>query len=47
MQKLYIIFIFLFFSKLSATEFNGNFKQGSFILGKTEPETKVWIDKDS
>ena len=45
MQKLYIVIIFLFFSKLSAAEFKGDFKQGSFILGKTVPGTKVWIDK--
>ena len=27
-----------------ATEFQGNFKQGSFILGKTDPGSKVYID---
>mgnify|MGYP001208568649 CR=1 FL=1 len=28
-----------------ATEFQGSFKQGSFILGKTEPGSRVFIDK--
>jgi len=40
-----ILKIFLiFFSPLNAIEFKGNFKQGSFILGKTEPSTKIFID---
>ena len=40
-------FIFLFFFKLqilSAVEFKGKFEQGSFILGKTEPGSKIFID---
>ena len=46
MKKVYIFFIILFFSKnISAAEFEGNFIQGHFILGKTEVNTKVWIDK--
>ena len=28
-----------------AAEFQGSFKQGSFILGKTKPGSKVIIDK--
>ena len=28
-----------------ALEFKGDFKQGSFILGKTKPGAKVYIDK--
>ncbi len=39
-----IIFILFFFSELQAIEFEGSFKQGSFILGKTEPNSKVFID---
>ena len=43
------IISFLFFLivplNLGATEFQGNFKQGSFILGKTNPKSKVFIDK--
>ena len=40
-------FIFLFFFQLqilSAVEFKGKFEQGSFILGKTEPGSRVLID---
>ena len=43
-------FIFLFFifflnlQSLSAVEFFGKFEQGSFILGKTKPNSKVKID---
>ena len=39
-------FLFIFQSQiLSAVEFKGKFEQGSFILGKTEPGSKVFIDK--
>jgi len=48
MKTIYLISILkiflIFFSPLNAIEFKGNFKQGSFILGKTEPNTKVFID---
>ena len=40
----FIIFFFLVFNASHATEFLGNFKQGSFILGKTDPNSKVFID---
>ena len=39
--------IFLFFLSISnsfSLEFKGKFEQGSFILGKTKPEAKVFID---
>ena len=43
-----IIFLFLIFffnyQYLSAVEFLGKFEQGSFILGKTKPNSKVKID---
>ena len=42
-----IIKVFLFFLiplNSFATEFQGSFKQGSFILGKTMPNSKVSID---
>ena len=42
-----IIKIFLFFLiplNSFAAEFQGSFKQGSFILGKTTPNSKVFID---
>ena len=36
----------LFFSfKVSAVEFNGRFVQGHFIIGKTDPNSKIKIDK--
>ena len=42
----YLILIFIFnFSLTYAAEFKGDFKQGSFILGKTEPDTRVYIDR--
>jgi len=39
------ILLFLFIFNISyAVEFIGDFKQGSFILGKTSPQSKVLID---
>ena len=43
MIKFTIIFL-LIFNISHAVEFLGNFKQGSFILGKTDPNSKVFID---
>ena len=40
----FIIFFLLIFNISHAVEFLGNFKQGSFILGKTDPNSKVYID---
>ena len=41
-----IILVILFFStEVSAIEFKGKFIQGHFILGKTDPESKIIIDK--
>ena len=40
-----IIFLFLIPLNLNSAEFQGDFKQGSFILGKTNPSSKVIIDK--
>ena len=40
----FIIFFLLIFNISHAVEFLGNFKQGSFILGKTAPNSKVFID---
>ena len=39
-----IFFLVLFFSHSNATEFIGKFEQGSFILGKTKPNSKIKID---
>ena len=46
-MKIIIIFIILLFnfSFSYATEFKGKFIQGSFILGKTSPESNVIVDK--
>ena len=35
----------MFSFKVSAVEFNGKFIQGHFIIGKTDPNSKVKIDK--
>ncbi len=44
-NKFYIYLIFLiFFTNVYAVEFKGDFKQGSFILGKTSPDTRISID---
>ena len=44
-NKLYTYLIFLIFSNnVYAIEFKGDFRQGSFILGKTSPENKISID---
>ena len=41
--KSIIIFLFCCF-KVQALEFLGKFEQGAFILGKTNPDTKIKID---
>ena len=38
------LLLFLFFTKVSALEFNGEFIQGHFIVGKTESGSKIYID---
>ena len=42
-SKSIIIFLFCCF-KIQALEFLGKFEQGAFILGKTNPDTKIKID---
>ena len=32
-------------SSAFAIDFDGKFIQGHFIIGKTEPKSKIWIDK--
>ena len=45
MRISFFLFLFLIFSQLvNAAEFKGKFEQGSFILGKTEPRSNVYID---
>jgi len=41
----FIVLFFCQFQILFAVQFKGRFEQGSFILGKTEPGSKVFIDK--
>ena len=41
----YILIITLICFKVSAVEFTGKFIQGHFILGKTDPDSKIKIDK--
>ena len=40
-----LLFFFLLPLNSYATEFQGSFKQGSFILGKTNQNSEVYIDK--
>ena len=41
----YTLLIFLFSLKVSAVEFKGKFIQGHYILGKTNPDSIIFIDK--
>ena len=41
----YTLLILLFSLKVSAVEFKGKFIQGHYILGKTNPDSKIFIDK--
>ena len=41
----YILVIILICFKASAVEFTGKFIQGHFIIGKTDPNSKIKIDK--
>ena len=44
-MRILLVIIFLFFTTSSfAVTFKGKFIQGSFILGKTEPGSKVFVD---
>tara|TARA_Y100001970_G_C14197563_1_gene839045 strand:- start:850 stop:1659 length:810 start_codon:yes stop_codon:yes gene_type:complete len=42
--KYFFLIFFVFTVNASAVEFNGKFIQGHFILGKTEPGSKILID---
>ena len=45
-MRLFItIFLLLITTSSFAATFNGKFIQGAFILGKTEPESEVFVDK--
>ena len=45
MSRFSFIIIYFFFSQLDAVEFRGKFIQGHFIIGKTNPNTNIIIDK--
>ena len=45
MKVLIGLVILLFTTSSYAATFDGKFIQGSFVLGKTEPGTEVFIDK--
>tara|TARA_B100001057_G_scaffold391716_1_gene400053 strand:- start:350 stop:1150 length:801 start_codon:yes stop_codon:yes gene_type:complete len=45
MKFSFLTFILIFYSNvLNTTEFTGKFEQGSFIIGKTQKDSKVQID---
>ena len=44
-KKLLFLFTLLISSDALAIDFDGKFVQGHFILGKTDPESQIWIDK--
>ena len=45
MKKILILLLFFLSNNVLAVEFQGKFIQGHFIIGKTESDTKVLIDK--
>ena len=45
LKKLIFLFLLLAPTNALALSFDGNFTQGHFIIGKTEPSSKIWIDK--
>ena len=47
MKKLLLILAIFFPTNILAIEFDGKFIQGHFILGKTDPNSKIIIDKKS
>ena len=45
MFKILFFFILLLSSNAFALNFDGKLIQGHFIIGKTEPKSKIWVDK--
>ena len=45
MKKLLLILAIIFSTNVYAVEFKGKFFQGHFIIGQTEPGSKIIIDK--
>ena len=44
-NRLFILLVFFTNTHLNAVEFKGKFLQGHYIVGITEPEAKIRIDK--
>ena len=45
MKKVLSFLFILFFNQATAVEFDGKFVQGHFIIGKTDPNTNIIVDK--
>ena len=45
MLKKVLFFLLLITSKAFSLNFDGKFIQGHFIIGKTDPSSKIWVDK--
>ena len=45
MNKILLIFFLFIFNKATAIEFKGKFIQGHYIIGKTDSDKKIFIDK--
>ena len=45
LKNIVFLITILISSNVFALEFQGKFIQGHFILGKTHPDSKIWIDK--
>ena len=45
MRKLLLVLAIIFSTNVYAVEFKGKFFQGHFIIGQTEPGSKILIDK--
>ena len=45
-KLLFVIFVFFISNSLFAIEFTGQFFQGNLIIGKTDPNSKIIIDKN-
>ena len=41
MNKLFFVIFFFLFNQALAVEFKGKFIQGHFIIGRTNPNTKI------
>ena len=44
-KKLFLIIVLFYSTQLNAIEFKGQFLQGHFIIGITDPSAKIIVDK--